>query len=296
MKFYKAFFRLVLVSWLLDIQLLGCRFPSSFLAKIEFIAKKYVVLIQHHFLGIPVSVTSAKITINRRKFFYASVFGLGVFQKMVVDVHAFVLPVLASIENPVIIDVGAHVGFFAIPLSQLLKKSEIYALEPVSITFRLLQKNIRGIASIKPYRIGLYDKPQKMTMYYEPEKLLYSSVFSKRFTWNKYPHQERVTLKTLDTFCAENGIGSIDFLKIDAEGAEQKILSGAKKMLAHTRFVFIECSLDQPDEISTFTSLMSQLSGKKHQFQLVKITSTLKDSTGHLLLVNVLLENLRFKN
>ncbi len=42
---------------------------------------------------------------------------------------------------------------------------------------------------------------------------------------------ERVEVRTLDDFCAEQGVERIDFLKLDVEGHELAVLRGAQRML-----------------------------------------------------------------
>jgi hypothetical protein len=48
-----------------------------------------------------------------------------------------------------------------------------------------------------------------------------------------------VTGTTLDVFCEENSIGSIDILKIDTEGFDLIVLQGAERMLQNGRIKFI---------------------------------------------------------
>jgi FkbM family methyltransferase len=52
-------------------------------------------------------------------------------------------------------------------------------------------------------------------------------------------NQEIVTLnvkcQTLDSYCAENDISSIDFIKIDVEGAEKLVFDGSKNMLSNKK-------------------------------------------------------------
>ena len=216
-----------------------------------------------------------------------------VFQSMILTLGKHIVPVIKQIKQPTIVDIGAHLGFFSLPLAELLKNPRIYALEPVSITFKLLKKNTQDTKSIRAFHCGLLDKSAKMAIYYNPQLLLYSSLFSERFMWDKNPYKETVSLITLDSFCRKNGITHINLLKIDAEGAEEKILRGGSKILSRTQYLFIECSLDRVDH-STFTSFLSCLFGKNYNFQLLKITSTL-EGKGRLLLVNMLFENLLFK-
>ncbi|MBI3397515.1 FkbM family methyltransferase [Candidatus Woesebacteria bacterium] len=287
------FLRLELRSFILDWQLLACRFPIAFRDKCEFLFKKYLLITKHYILHFQLNPMSDKVSLGKRNYFYGSAFGMVVFQSMIVTIDKYIVLLLENINEPVVVDVGAHLGFFSIPLASTLKKSIIYALEPVSVTFNLLKENTQHLNAIKTFCIGLGNKSEKTTIYYNPELLMYSSLFRERFKWDKNPHKEIVDLQTLDSFCKDNNITDINLLKIDAEGAEERILRGGSKTLFHTQYLFLECSLDQVDH-STFTSLISCLTSETYNFQLIKITSTLKDEKGRLLLVNMIFENLLF--
>jgi hypothetical protein len=50
-------------------------------------------------------------------------------------------------------------------------------------------------------------------------------------------------IETLDDYCSREGIESIELLKIDVEGFEFDVLSGAHRMLAHTEALIVEVSL-----------------------------------------------------
>ncbi len=47
-------------------------------------------------------------------------------------------------------------------------------------------------------------------------------------------------VKTLDGYCAEKGIKRIDFLKIDTEGYDYKVLLGGKNIIPKCRFIQYE--------------------------------------------------------
>lgn len=282
-------------SFWLDFKLLTGRFPLTFFDRCQFVINKYRIITKHYLLGVTITPLTTKVSLGKRDFYYGSDLGMVVFQTMILTIDKYILPLLKDIENPIIVDVGAHLGFFSVPLAFLLNYPRIYAIEPVSITSRLLGKNTDNIESIKSFNLGLWNKEGKMTIYSNPELLMYSSLFSERFTWDAHPNREVVRLKTLDAFCRENEITSIHLLKIDVEGAEERVLKGGLQTLSKTKYLFIECALDQVDN-STFTSLVSCLYGRDYRFQLVNITSTAEHNSGRLLLVNMLFENLLFKN
>lgn len=280
-------------SFTLDWQLFASHYPVTFLGKCEFILKKYLSIFRHQFLNKPFSLSTNKITLGSKNYYYGSMYGLAVFQTMIITLDRYIVPYLETLNDPVIVDVGAHLGFFSLPLASLLHHPRIYALEPVSTTFHLLKKNTHHEMSIKAFCFGLWNKTGKMAIYYNPQLLMYSSLFPERFTWDKHSHRETIHLTTLNSFCEENNINSIDLLKIDAEGAEERILKGGSKILARTQYLFIECPLDLIDH-STFTSVMNRLIGKGYSFQLVKITSTMEHQ-GNLMLINMFFKNILFK-
>ena len=50
---------------------------------------------------------------------------------------------------------------------------------------------------------------------------------------------EPVTVSTLDAFCSENEIATIDLLKIDTEGTDLEVLRGGERMLREGRIRFV---------------------------------------------------------
>jgi hypothetical protein len=54
-----------------------------------------------------------------------------------------------------------------------------------------------------------------------------------------------VSLSTLGSFCRDHGIQRIDFLKIDTEGNELKVLQGAKSMLQSNSIHSIQLEINE---------------------------------------------------
>lgn len=53
---------------------------------------------------------------------------------------------------------------------------------------------------------------------------------------------------TLDTFCHRQGLGVIDFIWANVQGAEGEMIRGGKQTLARTRYLYTEYSDDEPYE------------------------------------------------
>jgi FkbM family methyltransferase len=133
----------------------------------------------------------------------------------------------------VVFDVGANRGEWLSTASQLFPNASIYAFEIVPQTFDELNQNCQGNPNINLYNIGLSDREGETTVFVSP---IYSGLstcvpdFSRDFhNLDTMPVQGKLT--TGDRFCQEYQIPQIDFLKIDVEGLEDKVLKGFEGML-----------------------------------------------------------------
>lgn len=62
----------------------------------------------------------------------------------------------------------------------------------------------------------------------------------KRHPWCTFDEDITVEGVTLDQWCQENSIHAIDLIWADVNGAETSMISGAKKTLANTRYLYTE--------------------------------------------------------
>lgn len=124
-----------------------------------------------------------------------------------------------------IFDVGANVGEYSKAVMQEIPNAKIFAFEPVSSTFNQLEANLSG-ASVKCFNLGLSDHTGTETFYTGARSGHSTTV--KSFHSNPTGSIECQVTKG-DTFMADQKISAIDFMKLDAEGAEMKILKGFEK-------------------------------------------------------------------
>ena len=80
--------------------------------------------------------------------------------------------------------------------------------------------------------------PVKSNSKFEKSRMLSTSSNKKEF-------EEKIEVKsiTIDNYCNENKIDEVDFLKIDTQGFEDKVLTGAKEMLRKNCINVIELEL-----------------------------------------------------
>lgn len=132
-----------------------------------------------------------------------------------------------------IIDVGAHIGAFAIYMLNNIRGVEtIVCFEPQKESFEMLVANLSRYKGIRPLRAALSNVNKKGRLYIHD----FSAAHSLRIV-QRAERYENVRVRRLDDITK----GPVDLIKIDAEGAEAEILRGAERTLrAHKPLLLIE--------------------------------------------------------
>jgi FkbM family methyltransferase len=155
-----------------------------------------------------------------------------------------VLRKLAKAQGSIraILDVGANKGDWSIVASEIFPQATIHAFEIVPQTFDRLVENCRHHRNIVCHSSGLSDKEGTTTVFFSPDHSELATCvpdFTEKF--HKLEAQKiDATVLTGEKFCADQGIESIDFLKVDVEGYEHKVLKGFEEMLKRGRIKLIQ--------------------------------------------------------
>ena len=144
--------------------------------------------------------------------------------------------------NMIVFDVGANVGDLTLRFSQLASQGAIHAFEASAATFTQLTDRCRasGCSNITLNHLALSDHQSTVTLHvYDDEHSGWNTMARRpldKYGINIRPvHTEAVTATTVDAYCTNHAIGTIDLLKIDVEGAEYQVLLGARQMLEAKR-------------------------------------------------------------
>lgn len=138
-------------------------------------------------------------------------------------------------RGDVFVDVGCNIGLFTLIAARRVGGAgHVYGFEPCSRTFARLEANLRlnGFANVSCYRMSLSDRHGEATLTapvdgYGAWGSLAHPVRGKSFT------TETVAMLPWDDFAQEHQlIGRVVAMKIDVEGWEARVLSGASKALA----------------------------------------------------------------
>ena len=134
-----------------------------------------------------------------------------------------------SRKDDVIFDVGAHIGVFAVAAARRVPHGRVYAMEPDQQNFALLTRNaaLNGLSNLVAHRIALSDRQGKTRLYRQAESWAHS--ICKPMTKDGAIGSDVVVTATLRGFIADNAISRIDYLKMNVEGAEYRVLLQASK-------------------------------------------------------------------
>lgn len=120
-----------------------------------------------------------------------------------------------SHPNPVILDIGANVGGFAIWANKKWKNSTIYSYEPIKDNFDLLKKNTKDIDGVLALNMAIGSKNEKKEMYHGLNNVGECSFYKGVEQTDKTEIVDVISAKLLP---------KAQIVKIDTEGAEIEIL------------------------------------------------------------------------
>ncbi len=130
-------------------------------------------------------------------------------------------------QNDVVVDIGAHAGIFTILASYYAKNGKVYAFEPFKENYNLLLENINlnKAKNIQAFNQAVSDSSGKLKFYVSTSKNKGQNSIYKLGETQKETSVDKISFKEL-----LKKIPKIDFLKIDCEGAEYKILFSLSKI------------------------------------------------------------------
>ena len=141
-------------------------------------------------------------------------------------------------DNSIILDIGANIGTWSIPLA--IKNRKVYSFEPYDSSFYSLCGNIflnNKEHIIYPYHSALTDNVNKKTSMYLSETINIGGCKLLE-TKNNNNKLNRYNLITLDSLKLEK----VNFIKIDVEGQELNVIKGGTKtILKNKPVIFFEC-------------------------------------------------------
>lgn len=144
-----------------------------------------------------------------------------------------------------ILDLGANIGLASLFFSIQYHDACIYAFEPDPENFELLKSNLAvEIDCDKVIAINSAVDPAQSKLYLKKSGFAYNVVTS-------FEGLEGIPVQAmnLNKFCREEGISSIDLLKVDIEGAEERLFKEHLEWLSIVKWIVVEIHSSQSRKI-----------------------------------------------
>lgn len=175
-----------------------------------------------------------KIHINIKSFLEWQVFFRGYYEPEIINFIKEYFP-----EGGTFVDVGANVGIHSLIASKIAGK--VIAIEPVESLSNRLQRNceLNKITNISILKFAASDK-EEITSFYPPKDGAVDNgvgSFYKNHTPDNTDKEIKVKTKTLDEILKNEK--RVDYIKIDTEGHDGKIIMGSLNIIEKHRPVII---------------------------------------------------------
>jgi FkbM family methyltransferase len=175
-------------------------------------------------------------------------------------------------KNVNIIDCGSNIGSYSIFFSIFLNCNKIYSIEAIPSIFNILNKNIKNnnCKNIQTFNIGIGSKKGEIKLiskipnnkgafwfWYSDSKddeIALQTPFNMGYKEHETCINSNVKINcdTLDNIVKCND--RIDFIKIDVEGMEIELLSGAKNIINKNKpLLYIEGSANTIEDIKIWS-------------------------------------------
>jgi FkbM family methyltransferase len=152
-------------------------------------------------------------------------------------------------EGDTVVDVGAHIGRYTIISSKRVGPTgKVLAIEANPTNFEILGRNIKlnQLNNVIALNYAAYSRETKIKLYLPGEEkgkrkqghgtttTVYNTIMLDRANAKEDKYLE-VNADTLDNLLQQNGIGQVNWIKIDVEGAELEVLKGAINILSKSK-------------------------------------------------------------
>jgi FkbM family methyltransferase len=151
-------------------------------------------------------------------------------------------------KNAVIVEAGAHHGHDTVQFARLWPKSEIHAFEPVREAYEWLVRNTARYPNVRTYPLALGGSEGVLPMWIsDPEHDYSSSLLEPARHLDEFPQVSFTATRptevtTLEAWAEREGVGRIDAMWLDLQGAELDALKGAGRILETTKAMILEVS------------------------------------------------------
>jgi len=177
-------------------------------------------------------------------------------------------------KDGIIFDIGANAGLLSLPFAKKhVYEGIVFAFEPDLEVYEQLKKNIElnSIKNLIPFSKALQDDPTKEIAIFYKRRIIDGDYLVNLglSTMEKMPihniDEDSVPCSTIDKEVLHNQVSKVDFIKIDVEGSEYKVLKGGFETINNY----------QPIIHYEYSTIIDKLANSENTFQSYQFLSEL---------------------
>ena len=159
--------------------------------------------------------------------------------------------------DPVILEIGCNDGSNTLWFLELFQSPRVYCFEPEPRAIERFKERVGERANVTLVPIALSDRTGETTFHRSngarpnaaqalPKGYDRSGSIRKPkehlqvHPWVTFEETITVATSTLDAWAEREGIGTVDFIWMDVQGAERDVIEGGRRTLARTRYLYTE--------------------------------------------------------
>jgi FkbM family methyltransferase len=168
-------------------------------------------------------IDNVKFNLDLNQEIDSSLYFSGTFEPLTESIlERFIKPGMTTL------DIGANIGYHTFRMARLAQPNGVvHAIEPTTWAIERLTKNSLlnpSLKNVKIHQIGFSDCHEGLV----------DSSFQSSYSLQGKDHldfHEKILITCVDDFIDENRVKKVDFIKMDVDGFEGKIINGMKKTI-----------------------------------------------------------------
>lgn len=187
------------------------------------------------------------------------------------DFESFMPIWLKPRRGEVVVDIGAHIGKYSLILANVVgNNGKIIAVEPALMNYQTLLTNLilNNIKNVVALNLAAWHACM-LKFFIADTVACHSAKINGGLGWIS------VKARALDGVLEKLGLGRVDWIKIDVEGAEFEVLSGLEKAIKTYRpRIIVEILYENVERVKKFV--------KKYGYSVIRISPFFDDARAHV--------------
>lgn len=153
-------------------------------------------------------------------------------------------------QDLTIYDIGASYGTYARAMAKLSQVGRVVAFEPIPDVFGQLKDSTAALPNVRCLNLALGDTNGPATFHqndfsYSSSMLPMENLHKELFPQTVHSREITIQVARLDDVVREQDLPRPDFIKMDVQGFEDRVIAGGEATVRQARHIMLEMSLQR---------------------------------------------------